>query len=52
MIFEVGVSLFVACVYICLAVVDGLVYVCSSECEHCVVYLACVGLCCRFGWYK
>ena len=33
---------------ICLAVVDG--FVRYIECEHCVVYLAGVGLCCMFGW--
>ena len=33
---------------ICLAMVDGLV--CSNGCEHCLVYLAGVGLCCMFGW--
>ena len=36
----------------CLAMVDGLVCVCvcSNGCEHCLVYLAGVGLCCMFGW--
>ena len=26
------------------------VCVCSNGCEHCLVYLAGVGLCCMFGW--
>ena len=43
-----NVSFCVACVrYLCCH--GGWACLCFSECEHCVVYLAGVGLCCMFA---